>query len=61
MGLFGKITQGIIDTALIPLDITKDIMTLGGAITDQEEPYTLQKTKKLRDKVEDIYNSLDED
>lgn len=61
MGLFGKITQGIIDTALTPVDIAKDIITLGGAITEQEEPYILQKAKKLRDKAKDIYNSLDDD
>ena len=61
MGLFGKITQGLIDTALIPVDVVKDVATLGGVSTDQEEPYTLQKVKKLRDKAKDIYNSLDDD
>ena len=61
MGLFGKITQGFIDIALTPVDVAKDIVTLGGTSTDQEEPYTLQKAKKLKDKAEDIYDSLDED
>jgi len=61
MGIFGKITQGIIDTALIPLDVAKDVATLGGVNTDQEEPYTLQKAKKLRDKAEEIYDALDDD
>lgn len=61
MGLFGKITQGLIDTALIPLDIAKDVATLGGASTEQEEPYTLQKARRLKKKAEDIYNDLDDD
>jgi len=61
MGLFGKVTQGLIDTVLVPVDVVKDIVTLGGVNTDQEEPYTLEKIKKLKDKAEDIYNSLDED
>lgn len=61
MGLFGKITQGLIDTALIPVDVVKDIATLGGVSTDQNDPYTLQKAKKLKKKLEDIYNNLDED
>jgi len=61
MGIFGKITQGLIDTVLVPVDVVKDIATLGGVSTDQKEPYTLQKIKKLKDKAEDIYDSLDED
>lgn len=60
MGLFGKITQGLIDIALTPVDIVRDVVTLGGVNTDQEEPYTVQKIKKLKDKAEDVYDSLDE-
>ena len=61
MGLFGKIAQGLIDTALIPVDVAKDVVTLGGVTTDQDDPYISEKVKKLRKKLEDIYNSLDED
>jgi len=61
MGLFGKITKSLIDAVLTPVDIAKDIATLGGINTDQEEPYTVQKIKKLKDEAEDIYDSLDED
>lgn len=59
MGLFGKITQGIIDVALTPVDIVKDVTTLGGVLTDEDEPYTLQKLKKLKNKAEEIYDELD--
>ena len=61
MGIFGKITQGLIDTALIPLDVAKDVVTLGGASTEQDEPYTLQKAKRLKKKAEKIYDDLDDD
>lgn len=61
MGILGKLTQGIIDVATTPIDIVKDAMTLGGIITDQDEPYTIQKIKKLKEKAEDIYNALDDD
>ena len=60
MRIFGKITKGLIDSALLPIDIAKDIVTLGGINTNQEEPYTVKKIKKLRDEAEDIYDSLDE-
>lgn len=61
MGLLGKVIQGIIDVAATPIDVAKDIITLGGTSTEQEEPYTLQKMKKLKKKAEEIYDSLDED
>lgn len=61
MGLFGKIAQGLIDVVTTPVDVIKDVVTLGGASTEQEEPYTLQKMKKLKKKAEEIYESLDED
>jgi len=59
MGIFGKITKGLIDTVLLPVDIVKDVVTFGGINTDQEEPYTVKKIKKLKDEAEDIYDSLD--
>jgi hypothetical protein len=60
MGIFGKITQGIIDVATTPIDIVKDVATLGGVNTDQDEPYTVQKIKKLSRKAKEIYEELDE-
>lgn len=60
MGFFGKLTQGVIDVATTPIDVVKDIATLGGVLTDEDEPHTVKKIKKLRDKAEEIYDSLDD-
>jgi len=60
MGFFKKLTKGVIDTALLPLDIVRDTLTLGGAITD-EEPATKDRLKKVLKDLEDTYDSLDED
>jgi len=60
MGIFKKITKGFIDTCLLPLDVTKDIVSL----PDSEKKigkHTINKLKKLKDRAEDIYDSLDED
>ena len=60
MGFFGKITKELIDTVTIPIDITKDIVSF----PDSEKEigkHTKNKLKKLKDRAEDIYDSLDED
>jgi len=60
MGIFGKITKGFIDTVLIPVDITKDVISF----PDSEKPigkHTKNKLRKLKERVEDIYDSLDDD
>lgn len=36
MGLFGKLLKTTIDIATTPIDVVKDVATLGGAITDEE-------------------------
>lgn len=59
MGIFGKIAQGLIDVATTPIDIIKDVATLGGSITGEDEPYTVQKMKKIGKKAEEIYEELD--
>lgn len=42
-----------------PIPIIKDVVTLGGALTDKDEPYTATKVKQIADKAQDIYDSLD--
>jgi hypothetical protein len=60
MNLFGKIIQGAIDTALLPVQVVKDAATLGGVLTENGETYTGEKLRKLKRKVEEIYEALDD-
>ena len=53
MGLFGKLIKLAINTATAPIDIAKDVVTLGGSITD-EESATLAKLRKLQEDVDDL-------
>lgn len=59
MSILGKLAKGIIDIATLPIDVVKDVATLGGVNTDKEEPYTWSKLKKIQKDGEDIYNELD--
>ena len=36
-----------------PLAVATDIVTMGGALTDKNEPYTVTALKKVIDNIED--------
>ena len=52
--MLGKIFKTIVDIALTPIDVVKDVVTLGGIATDQRKPYTMQKVDKVIEDLEDI-------
>lgn len=60
MGLFGKLIKTTIDIATTPIDIVKDVTTLGGALTDQDKPYTAQKFERLGDDLEEVRDEVDD-
>lgn len=45
MGLFGSIFRAIVDTALLPFSVAKDVVTLG-ATAIGEEPASKKELKK---------------
>lgn len=62
MGLFDVLKQTIkvgLDVITLPVDIIKDTVTMGGALTD-EEPATLKKLKKFADDVNEIPDKVNE-
>lgn len=62
MGIFDslqKLTKATVRTALLPLDIVKDVATLGGAITD-EESSTGQALEEIGDLLGEAYDEIDE-
>ena len=60
MGIFKKLIKATIHIATLPIDIVKDAATLGGEMTDQREPYSQQKFKKLKRDVQEIENEIDD-
>lgn len=60
MGFFGKLTKLALDVIETPIAIVKDVATLGGSLTDQNEPYTLKKLKDIGDDYEEMKDSLDD-
>jgi len=46
-----KATVGVVIET--PIAVVKDVVTLGGAITEKNEPYTVTALKKVADNVSD--------
>lgn len=47
MKLFGQLIRTAVNAVAVPVELAKDIVTLGGVATEQREPYTVQRIKKL--------------
>lgn len=52
MGLFGKIVATAINVATLPVDVAKDIVTLGGVSSKGRfESYVGEKLKQIKDEA----------
>ncbi len=49
MSLFSAVFDAVVDTAMLPVAIVKDVVTIGGVATDQDKPYTAQQIEKISD------------
>ena len=54
MSIFGSILKTVIDTATLPIEVAKDVVTLGGVVTGEHQTYTDKRLEKLSDDLEDI-------
>lgn len=53
MSLFGKIVRTAVNIAVLPVEILRDVATLGGIATEQDKPYTVQRLDTLKEEAED--------
>jgi len=60
MGFFKKLAKTAIDAATTPIAVAADLATLGGVLTDQDDPYTVKKLKQLEEDWEEVRESLDD-
>ena len=59
MSLFGKLLKTTFDVVTLPVSIVKDVATMGGVLTDEDESYTSQKLDRLNDDLEDVRDEID--
>ncbi len=60
MSLFGALLKTGLDVVTAPIEVVKDVATLGGVCTDQNEPYTIQRLKRLVGDAEDVRDEAGE-
>jgi hypothetical protein len=46
--LFGALVRTTISTAILPLAVAKDVLTLGGALIEEEKTATQEQLEKLK-------------
>lgn len=49
-----------LDVIETPIAIVKDVATLGGSITEQDEPYTVQKLRDIGKDYDKMKDSLED-
>jgi hypothetical protein len=47
LGLLENLTKAVIGVAVSPVDAVADVITLGGVLSDQEKPYTVQRAEQI--------------
>ncbi len=58
MGFFGNITKLAMDIAVTPIAIIKDVVTLGGELSDNGGTYTGKKIQDIENDFEESKNAL---
>lgn len=51
--MIGKLFKAVFQTAVeLPIAVVKDVFTIGGVATEQDEPYTKQKVEEIAEDLE---------
>lgn len=52
--MLGKLFKAVFQTVIeLPIAVVKDVFTLAGTATDQDEPYTKQKVEEIAEDLEE--------
>lgn len=60
MSIFGKLAAAVIETALLPVEVVKDVATLGGAVIGNEQTFTGKRLRSIQDDVDRAIEEMKE-
>lgn len=55
-----RTVRAAVDVATLPISVEVDVATLGGALVDRDEPYTVTKAERLGNDAVDAIRTLTE-
>ena len=58
MSILGSLLGTVVDVVTLPIEVVKDVATMGGVLTDKSQPYTVKKLKDLADDIEDVNDDV---
>lgn len=53
MGIFDSLVKAVVNVATVPVFVVADVVTLGGALTDKDKPYTAETISDLVENLKD--------
>jgi hypothetical protein len=56
--MFDRLLRAAVDTVTLPILVAADVVTLGGALVDRKEPYTVTKARRLGNDALDVVKTL---
>ncbi len=56
--MFGSLLKAAVGVVVTPVAVVADVVTMGGALSDKDEPYTVTNCKKV---YENLENAVDPD
>ncbi len=45
--MFGNLLKAVVGAAILPVDVVRDVVTLGGSLTDADEAATTNRLKQI--------------
>jgi hypothetical protein len=52
--MFGELLKAVVGTVVeTPAALAADVLTLGGALTDKDKPYTVEALQKVMDNLQE--------
>lgn len=60
LDFLNRTVRAAVDVATLPVSAAVDAVTLGGALVDRDEPYTVTKAKRLANDAADVVKTLAE-
>ena len=57
-GMFKSLTKAVVGVVVSPVSIAADVITMGGVLSDRDEPYTVSSMRAV---LQNLENAVDPD